>query len=269
MSSETAVLDQEFDETLHSLFEDAETILIVNPAPAVFRTTVLTASTFEGKLPDLQVLAEPDVLKSAVEDFILASQIAELVEQDTLSLRTTTDIARNSLFVSDSQIITVLTLNGELTGLTSTDSDFVDTVRTTFLEEWEAGDTFSLRTPPLSRVTETLNEEFGEDVQDDFMMLLESVDTVPGENDELDEVTIALLVGANNNELLYDISKWGEDIGLASKATFSRTKTRLEDRGLIDTEKVPIEVGRPRLRLLLSTDGLQDVESLAKQVTTK
>ena len=64
---------------------------------------------------------------------------------------------------------------------------------------------------------------------------------------------------------LYDISRWGEDTGVASKATFSRTKTRLEDRGLIDTTKVPIDVGRPRLRLLLGDERLQeaDIDDLA------
>jgi DNA-binding MarR family transcriptional regulator len=69
---------------------------------------------------------------------------------------------------------------------------------------------------------------------------------------------ISLLVAGKNGELLYDISKWGEDVGVASKATFSRTKTRLEDNGLLDTEKVPIDVGRPRLRLLLGDQRLAD-----------
>jgi len=61
--------------------------------------------------------------------------------------------------------------------------------------------------------------------------------------------------------LLYDISKWGEDVGIASKATFSRTKTRLEELGLIDTEKVPIDVGRPRLRLKLGDERLHDADA--------
>jgi predicted transcriptional regulator len=74
-------------------------------------------------------------------------------------------------------------------------------------------------------------------------------------------VTISLLVAARNEVLLYDISKWGEDIGIASKATFSRTKTRLEDLGLIDTEKVPIDVGRPRLRLKLGDDRLREADA--------
>ena len=48
-------------------------------------------------------------------------------------------------------------------------------------------------------------------------------------------------------------------MGLASKATFSRMKGRLEEQGVIATEKVPIDVGRPRLRLRLG-DQLRDEE---------
>ena len=74
-------------------------------------------------------------------------------------------------------------------------------------------------------------------------------------------MTISLLVAAKNEALLYDISKWGEDVGIASKATFSRTKTKLEDMGLLDTEKVPIDVGRPRLRLMLGDNRLRDADT--------
>ncbi|GAA0240417.1 DUF5821 family protein [Halobacterium noricense] len=267
MSLEATVLDQEFAEVTHSLFEDADSLLVVNPASDVFRTVILTATEFDNELPDIKVLATPDLLKAAVEDFILASQIADLIDQGTLSLRTTTDIARSSLLISDNRVVSIVISGDELTGLHSTDDSFVENVRTTFMDEWETGDEFTVRTPPLSRIQETLSDEFGNDVRDDFMMMLESVETVPGDDDDLDAVTITLLVAANNNELLYDIGKWGEDTGVASKATFSRTKTRLEDRGLIDTEKVPIDVGRPRLRLVLMADDLEDVDSLADQVT--
>ena len=67
-------------------------------------------------------------------------------------------------------------------------------------------------------------------------------------------MTLALLAGARHSELLSEISKWGEDVGLASKATFSRSKSDLEDVGIVETEKVPIDVGRPRLRLRLVED---------------
>ena len=42
----------------------------------------------------------------------------------------------------------------------------------------------------------------------------------------------------------------GRNAGIASKATFSRAKSALEDADLIETEKVPLDIGRPRLRLM-------------------
>jgi hypothetical protein len=116
---------------------------------------------------------------------------------------------------------------------------------------------------------ETLEAEIDPDVAADFETVLNSLDSARGDGDGLDEVTISLLVAARNGELLYDISKWGEDVGLASKATFSRTKTRLEDNGLIDTEKVPIDVGRPRLRLMPGDSRLEeaDIDDVAAVAT--
>ncbi len=262
MSTNATALDEEFTEIIDSFFKDAGSVLIVNPAPDVFKSIMLTAASFDYELPTLQVLAAPDVLNASLEDFILASQVADLIDHGSLELRTTTDIARSSLLVSDDAIVTVVTLDAGLTGLRSTDEKLVENAQSTFLDDWEGGDTFTLRTPPLSRVEETLGEDFGDEVKEDFMMIVESAETIPEAGGDLDEVALALLVAANNEVLLYDISKWGEDIGLASKATFSRTKTQLEDRGLIETEKVPIDVGRPRLRLLLAPNELEDVDSL-------
>jgi predicted transcriptional regulator len=97
----------------------------------------------------------------------------------------------------------------------------------------------------------------------DFRTVLKSVEEMS--DGELDVVEVSLLVAAKHEQLLYDISHWGEDVGVASTATFSRTKTRLEEQGLIETEKVPIDVGRPRLRLLLGDERLHeaDTEELA------
>ncbi|WP_256370423.1 DUF5821 family protein [Halorubrum sp. SD690R] len=54
---------------------------------------------------------------------------------------------------------------------------------------------------------------------------------------------------------------------MASKATFSRAKSALEDAGLIETEKVPLDIGRPRLRLI-ATDELAtaDLKTLSTEI---
>jgi hypothetical protein len=113
-------------------------------------------------------------------------------------------------------------------------------------------------------VLDSLGEEFNSAVESDFRTVLESVEDMD-DSGELDEVGLSLLVAAKHEQLLYDISKWGEDVGVASKATFSRTKTHFEEQGLLETEKVPIDVGRPRLRLLLGDERLHeaDTEELA------
>ena len=72
---------------------------------------------------------------------------------------------------------------------------------------------------------------------------------------------MSLLVAAKHGELLYDISTWGEDVGLASRATFSRMKAQLEEQGLIMSEKVPIDIRRPRLRLHFGDEELREADT--------
>ena len=162
-------------------------------------------------------------------------------------------------------MLALVTTNDTVAALASDDSAFVTATYETYTAAWEDADEFVLRTPSLSVVRESLETDISEEVRADFDTVLSSLQTARGDGQGLDEVTISLLVAAKNEVLLYDISKWGEDIGIASKATFSRTKTRLEDLGLVDTEKVPIDVGRPRLRLKLGDDRLRraDADQLA------
>jgi DNA-binding transcriptional ArsR family regulator len=164
------------------------------------------------------------------------------------------------LLVSRASVVSLVDGEEGIGGLASTDEAFVDDLYAHYERRWAGAEEFPLRTPARSEILSTLEQELGADTATDLERFLGSVETARGDGDGLDEVTISLLVAARNGKLLYDISKWGEDIGLASKATFSRTKTRLEETGLIDTEKVPIDVGRPRLRLVLGSGDLAEAE---------
>jgi len=188
------------------------------------------------------------LLKDVVDDFIVASNAADLVEAGTLSLTTGNAGDQNSLIVTEHAVLSLVTTGERVAALVTDDDEFVESTYETYTTAWEEAPEFKLRTPSISVVRESLATDLSEDVQADFDTVLSSLQTARGDGQGLDEVTISLLVAAKNDILLYDISKWGEDIGIASKATFSRTKTKLEDLGLVDTEKVPIDVGRPRLR---------------------
>ena len=219
------------------------------------------ATGFDGELPTVRILAHEPVLKETMGDFLVASRAADLIDTEQLSIRTLTGTAANSLLISGDSVLALVSAGDRIAALTTDDGEFVDSAREAYDERWDAAEPFHLRTPPITRVRETLAADIGEETRADFDAVLAELDTARGNGNGLDEVTISLLVAAKNEVLLYDISKWGEDVGIASKATFSRTKTRLEDMGLIATEKVPIDVGRPRLRLQLGDDRLREADS--------
>ncbi len=211
--------------------------------------------------PSVRLLVAERPLKDVMDDFIVASRAANLLADGTLAVRTIAEPPENALFLTDEAVVAIVTAGDTVAGLTTDDQSFVESARERYGAMWDDASEFPLRTPPLTEVQQTLSADISEATATDFDEVLASLQTARGDGDGLDEVTISLLVAAKNGELLYDISKWGEDIGLASKATFSRTKTKLEDMGLIDTEKVPIDVGRPRLRLMLGDERLEDAEA--------
>ena len=267
MVAESNLLNRQIDDIVQTVFEDADgEVYMVNPSREAIEAFVNVATDYDGSLPTVHLLADERTLKAVMDDFIVASNAADLIDSDTLALRTLEEAPENSLFVTESSVIAIVHAGDRVGGLVSDDADFVEATRETYAARWEDAEAFNLRTPPISRVRETLSEEIGPSAESDFTTILGSLETARGDGNGLDEVTISLLVAARNDALLYDISKWGEDVGIASKATFSRTKTKLEDMGLIDTEKVPIDVGRPRLRLKMGDERLVDADN--SQVAT-
>lgn len=118
-------------------------------------------------------------------------------------------------------------------------------------------------TPDTARLRETLAAEFGPEVAADFEAMLDAVGNLRANANanDIDEVAISLLAGANNEVLYYDIKRWGADVGLASESTFSVNKLRLEEVDVLDTEPVADGVGRPRQRLLLDGDRLRRADA--------
>jgi hypothetical protein len=245
-------------------------LFLVNPTAETLEALL---DELDGDGPTVKVLAAATVLKRVANDFKLASAAADLRESDRLALHTY-EGDDNTLLVTESSLAALVTAGGRAAALAASDDSFVADAHEQYAAAFDDAEAFSLRTPGISRVRASLAESLGEKTAVDFDQVLESMETARGDGDDLDEVTVALLVAAKNEELLYDISKWGEDVGIASKATFSRTKTELEECGLIDTEKVPIDVGRPRLRLKLGDDRLSqasvaELASVAQSVLAK
>jgi len=256
------LLNHQIDDILESVLEDASgDIFMVNPSHDAIEEFVSVATGFDGDLPSVHMLADERTLKDIMGDFIVASNAADLISEGALALRTLEQAPENSLLITEDLVVAVVHAGDRVGGLVTDDQDFVADTYATYEDRWADASEFNLRTPPITDVRETLADEISPEAEGDFTAILDSLETARGDGDGLDEVTISLLVAAKNEALLYDISKWGEDVGIASKATFSRTKTKLEDMGLIDTEKVPIDVGRPRLRLKIGDDRLEEADN--------
>ncbi|WEL21680.1 DUF5821 family protein [Halorhabdus sp. BNX81] len=250
----------DIEHVLAETVSSPEDIYVVNPAQETIVALVNTLDALDSP-PTVRLLAPERPLKQVMDDFIVASTAADLIDEGTLSLRLLDEQPVNSLLVTDENVVSLVTATDGAAGLRTDDGSFVSSTAEFYADRWETAGEFTLRTPPLSRVRSTLAAEISEEARADFDAVLDSLSTARSDGEGIDEVTISLLVAARNRELLYDISKWGEDVGLASKATFSRTKTQLEDKGLLNTEKVPIDVGRPRLRLLLGDERLQHADA--------
>lgn len=255
------LLDTTVEDILHDVFDSSDApVYVVGPSEQLIDRLITAAMNYGDDRSSIRLLAEEDTLKELFEDFIVASTAADLVNANDLQLRISTEDPENAVMVTDERVVAIVRAGETLAGLVTEDETFVTTALSAYESVWTDAANYDLRTPPLSQVRESLNDDLDPSVEEDFAAVLSSMETARGDATSLDEVTVSLLVAARNEQLLYDISKWGEDVGIASKATFSRTKSQMEDVGLIDTEKVPIDVGRPRLRLKLGRDELREAE---------
>ncbi len=242
----------------NSLKENGGKINIVHVSPSVLGKYIKIAHQEEESVEEINVLGSEETLKTVMNDFLVSSAASDLIKKDKLEVKTGKDGRKHSLvIVGNKSVISYVELNGVIGALASNDDSFIQKSLEVFNSLWKEGESFKIRTPPITDVRKSLQDEIGDETEKDFTAMLESLETAKGNGEGLDEITVALLSAAKNQILLYDISKWGEDSGVASKATFSRKKTELENKEVIDTENVPIDIGRPRLRLKFVDDDLE------------
>lgn len=244
-------------------------VLVVCSRPAVVEAIV--AAEASADLPEfVQLLVDETTARDVQRDFLTATRVVDLVEAGRLEVRTVADddLPLPALFVASDQVVNVLpTGDGGEAAFVTSDEAVLETLRDTYTAAWDETDEFTFRTPAYSTLLETLGERLGDDVRDDMAAVLDLDATEAALDGGLDEVDVAVLVAAKNGEQLYEISRWGERIRLASPAKFSQAKQRLEEADLIDTEKIPQDRGRPRQRLVLGAAMPAD-PSLEDLITT-
>ncbi|MFC7203335.1 DUF5821 family protein [Haloferax namakaokahaiae] len=211
----------------------------------------------------LRLITNRETIKDADNDFVISSRLNQYIEDGTLDLRVNRERHPSSVFVTADDLTYVHPTTGEeAVALSSDDEDVVIAVREKYISQWKDGRRFQLSKPSYARMLESLGDDLGESMEQSVQSVFESAGLTHRGDNQMDEVDIYLLVGAQNNQQFYDICNWGEDMGIASRAKFSKHKRALEEAGLIDTEKVATDIGRPRQRLILANDSLTTLSSV-------
>ncbi|MEZ3144640.1 DUF5821 family protein [Halobaculum sp. MBLA0143] len=227
--------------------------LVDLPWPYIASLTEAATEFDPAELPELRLLGRRETLVSLRQSFLGAARAANLVEADRLAVREREPTGDTPLIVGEERVHVPLLLDGTGAAVVATRGSFAEQAGESVASAWEGGEPFSLRTPALERIRDTMASDLGSGLKEDFDQSLARAATQRDPGD-FEPVTAAVVVAAANGTLHYDLSRWGESVGLASKATFSRRKGELEDMDVITTEKVPVEMGRPRQRLHLTDE---------------
>lgn len=171
---------------------------------------------------------------------------------------------RTESMLTSSHLVTFIAAGNSIVTLSTPSESLSNDVYLFYDDLWSQSVTFHMHTPPISDIKNSLDDRFGNSFKSDFIIALSSLYKLPSSQHLFDEIALSLLIAARNEVLLYDISRWAEDVGIASRATISRTKKFLEGANLITTENIPVRSGRPRLRLCMAHQSLMEcpVENL-------
>lgn len=211
---------------------------------------------------NVRLLTTQSRVKELRREFLTATRIADLIGEGHLEFRTTIDeeaLLQPLLITSDDLTCLLLPGQEDIAAVRTDVEDVFHYVRGEYLSMWGSAQSADLRTPSYSTILKTIGEEFEDSMQTDAETMLKSSIATRALDDRFDEIHAFVLLAAKNGEQYYELTRWGERVGLGSSARFSSRKKELEDAGLIGTEKVETgTVGRPRQRLTLTDSKLQN-----------
>lgn len=218
----------------------------------------------------IRILTTEQQLGQLRRDFITATKISDIESCGSVEMRTVVNesTAMQPLVITDSRATVVLLSGMESVPTLETSTDSVlNRIHEPVETLWASARGADIRTPAYSRILETVGKDFGESFETDVQTMLSTPLGSRAISDGLDEVHVFLLLAARHREQYRELTRWAERIRMGSPARVSSRKKELENAGAITTEKIEREsVGRPRQRLVLADDRLQDA-SLETLVT--
>lgn len=202
----------------------------------------------ENNVHDSNILMSSDVGERISDSFPINSKYQSLVEEQSLETRTRDSETIPTMLLTDQEAYLELEFVESKHLVRVDDQEVYGELIAEFDRIFEQSEPLSVDVPAWNYLLEQLGEIVGEDTKEEYRRLI----AASSDDQSLDEISVALIAAALSGALNYDLAKWGEEMNIASKATFSRRKKELESEEIIETEKVPVDVGRPRQRLKLN-----------------
>jgi hypothetical protein len=152
-----------------SMEESDGSLRLLQVSPAVLSRYVEVLREDGDAVDTVRALVGEGALKDVMDDFLVASAASDLIEQGKLELLSTPDRSRRSLvLVGDDGVMSFVDVGDGVGAISTDDAEIVGGASDLFESMWDDGEEFRIRTPPASRVRETLREEIGEETQEDF-----------------------------------------------------------------------------------------------------
>lgn len=198
----------------------------------------------------VEVLTDDDTATELRDHFLIGTILREYTRDETMEIRTEST-PLPTLILSGSAVAAVTGFpDFRQIVLETANKDSIEENTEAFSQLFEGASTVELRQPPYTELVNELEERFDGAVRADFEEGLQAASDSDLPSLSLHPSAIGILVGALHELQFYEVGRWGEDTRMASKATFSRMKQRLEEVDVIEVESVQRQVGRPRHRLL-------------------
>jgi len=250
----------------------ASDVLLVDPSPELVRIVVgdlaaadrsgVDGSTEAGSPSLVRILCTDETAEAAFDDFLTATAAADARSADRLAVRTVPDLGER-LTIADGTVHAHLSVGDDGTnrpsdrGFASGDDEALyAAVEEEYGARWRDADEYVFDVPGRTTIVASFGDRWP-DAAGTLADLFRAAETLP-RTGAFDPATVCTLVGARHEVLAMDLGDWAEEVGLSSRTEIARSKARLIEGGLVETEREPVGVGRPRHRLVLANGGPTD-----------
>lgn len=250
----------------------ASDALVVDPSPALVRgivdivaadgRTAADGSTDTSTPPKVRLLCTGESAEAAFGDFLTAAAAVDARSADRLAVRTASGLDA-SLTVADGTVRAHVSLDDDDSAdrpnagfASGGDETACAVIEDAYDARWRDAEAYAFDVPGRTRIVESFADRWA-DAAETLGNLFRAAETLPRAG-ALDPVTACTLVGARHELLTMRLGEWAEEIDLSSRTEIARSKARLIEAGIVETEREPVGVGRPRHRLVLASDETTD-----------